>query len=445
MKITWKQSAKCASLLTAAAMLAACGSGGNKASPGASTPSSPGDASKAAVVDMSKPITFTFFNNASNEIFEQEIGARIKAKYPNVTIKTVGNGFTRSNMEKLLAAGEQIDLFWIGFQESIADMKELGLAMDLSELIKRDKYDLSRFDDSALQMVKDQSDKGEIFALPWQVGSAVLFYNTDLFNKFGVPYPKDGMTWSETIDLAKKVTRNDNGVQYCGLDIGLVRHFYQQYALSPFDPKTGKATYLSDPRWNRIMQFVKDLYSIPGNRPEKIAEDRAGFMQQKVVAMLPWSAYFQPFLGAADLNFNIAALPVFDDAKGQGVSPAASILMMNPKTKVKEEGWEILKFLASDEVEIGNSRIGFPPAIKLQAAKDQFGADLPGVEKLNMKAVFYNKFTAQPVIKGEYHSAAIKPYVPMIQNVGNDKSDINTALRDAQEAADKAIQELQSR
>ncbi|MFB9751941.1 hypothetical protein ACFFNY_10275 [Paenibacillus hodogayensis] len=40
-----------------------------------------------------------------------------------------------------------------------------------------------------------------------------------------------------------------------------------------------------------IKQFVKDLYSIPGNRPDKIAEDRAGFMQQKVVAMLPKSAY----------------------------------------------------------------------------------------------------------------------------------------------------------
>ncbi|MEF3302085.1 ABC transporter substrate-binding protein [Paenibacillus sp. GYB003] len=442
MKTTWIRFAKCASLLATAAAVGACGSGGNLPSPGGTAPAG---TSKAPVVDMSKPISLTFFNNASNEIFEQEIGARIKAKYPNVTIKTVGNGFTRSNMEKLLAAGEQIDLFWIGFQESIADMKELGLAMDLSEFIKRDGYDLSRFDDAALQMVRDQADKGEIYALPWQVGSAVLFYNVDLFNKFGVAYPKDGMTWSETIELAKKVTRSDNGVQYRGLDIGLVRHFYQQYALSPFDPKTGKATYLSDPRWNRIMQFVSDLYSIPGNRPDKIAEDRAGFMQQKVVAMLPWSAYFQPFLGAAGLNFNIAALPVFDDAKSQGVSPAASILMMNPKTKYKDEGWEILKFLASDEVEIANSRIGFPPAIKLQAAKDQFGADLPGVDKLNMKAVFHNKLTPQPVIKGEYHSAAIKPYVPMIQNVGSAKSDINTALREAQEAADKAIQELKSR
>ncbi|RKN70655.1 ABC transporter substrate-binding protein [Paenibacillus ginsengarvi] len=444
MKRTWKQAATCLTVLTAAALAGACGANGTgtKASQSGTEPV---QEAKAPAVDMTKPITLTFFNNASNEIFEQEIGARLKAKYPNVTIKTVGNGFTRSNMEKLLAAGEQIDLFWIGFQESIADMKELGLAMDLGELIKRDKYDLTRFDDSALQMVKDQADKGEIYALPWQVGSAVLFYNNDLFDKFGVAYPKDGMTWNETIELARKVTRSENGVQYRGLDIGLVRHFYQQYALSPYDPKTGKATYLSDPRWNKIMQFVKELYSIPGNRPDKIAEDRAGFMQQKVVAMLPWSAYFQPFLGATGLNFNIAALPVFDDAKGQGVSPAASILMMNPKTKYKDEGWEILKFLASDEVEIGNSRIGFPPAIKLQAAKDQFGADLPGFEKLNMKSVFYNKFTAQPVIKGEFHSAAIKPYVPMIQNVGGDKSDINTALREAQEAAEKAIEELKSR
>ncbi|GAA3406914.1 hypothetical protein ACFFNY_25205 [Paenibacillus hodogayensis] len=398
-------------------------------------------------VDMTQPITIKFFNNASNEIFEEEIGKRVRAKFPNIKIEPVGNGFTRTNMEKLVAAGEVPDLFWIGFQENISDIKQLGLSFDLAELIKRDKYDLNRFEDIALQMVKNQGDKGELFALPWQTASAVMFYNKDLFDKFAVPYPKDGMTWQEAIELGKKMSRTENGVEYKGFDPGRWSYYYQQYGVNMYDPVTGKATYMSDPKWRTIMQFFQDAYTSQGTIPAKIQENRNPFMVDKTVAMLPWAAYFQPFLAAKDtgLNFDMVSVPTPPDAKGQGISPAASILLISPLSKYKEQGWEILKFLASDEVETANSRIGFPPAIKLQAAKDQFGADLPGMQSLNMKAVFYNKPTVQPAVKGEYQSAAFQPFTQMMQDVGMGRKDINTALRDAQDVADKAIQEVKAR
>lgn len=424
---------KLVSLMTALSVMAGCGAESQK--PEAQEP--------IKQVDMSQPITLKFFNHASNEIFNEEIGKRLKEKFPNITIQTVGNGFSKAAVEKLLAAGEVPDLFWVGFQENIADMKDLGLAYDLTNFINKDKYDLNRFEDAALKMVKDQGSNGEIFALPWQTGASVMFYNKDLFDKFNVPYPKDGMTWQETLELAKKLTRTENGVQYRGFDPGIWRNYFQQYGISPYDSKTGKSNYTTDPKWKSTVQFLADAYSIPGNKPQTIKEDRNAFMVDKTVAMLPWAAYFQPFLQAKDLNFDIVSTPTPPDAKGAGVSPAAAILAISPSSKYKEQCWEILKFLTSDEVETANSRIGFPPAIKLQSAKDQFGLDLPGAQSLNMKAVFYNKLTPQPFTNGQFHLAALQPFAKIVKDAAAGTKDVNTLLREAQEAADKAIQEVQ--
>lgn len=35
-----------------------------------------------------------------------------------------------------------------------------------------------------------------------------LYYNKDLFDKFGVSYPKDGMTWDEVLELNRQLDKN---------------------------------------------------------------------------------------------------------------------------------------------------------------------------------------------------------------------------------------------
>jgi multiple sugar transport system substrate-binding protein len=57
---------------------------------------------------------------------------------------------------------------------------------------------------------------GGTYGMPVSTTSGALFHNKDLFDKFGVPYPKDGMTWDVLYELAKKMTRNEGGVQYKG-------------------------------------------------------------------------------------------------------------------------------------------------------------------------------------------------------------------------------------
>lgn len=54
-----------------------------------------------------------------------------------------------------------------------------------------------------------RTSNDELYMLPGQNNIQVLFYNKDLFDRFGVAYPRDGMTWGEMLDLSSRITRKE--------------------------------------------------------------------------------------------------------------------------------------------------------------------------------------------------------------------------------------------
>jgi multiple sugar transport system substrate-binding protein len=57
---------------------------------------------------------------------------------------------------------------------------------------------------------------GKLFALPTHQDVMITLYHKDLFDKFGIPYLKDGMTWDDLYAVSKRITRNEGGVNYVG-------------------------------------------------------------------------------------------------------------------------------------------------------------------------------------------------------------------------------------
>ncbi|MEF3304107.1 ABC transporter substrate-binding protein [Paenibacillus sp. GYB003] len=446
MKALYRKTGAMATLIALAAT-AGCGGGAGGNAAGGTAKDGGAKQAETAGVDMSKPVTLRFWANPGKAIFDQEVGNRIKQKYPNVTIELMdpGKKSLQDSLTELVTAGTAPDLIWLPNAAAVQTVKKLGLAYDMNEQIRKRKLDLTRFDAALLENVKNQGAGGEMYALPWQSGPAAMFYNKDIFDKFGVAYPKDGMTWPEALELGKTLTRMD-GIQYRGFDPGLYNHFQEEYGISAYDAKTGQAAFTTNPKWKTILEFLQQAYQIPGNYPAEktIGQDRSGFMKDKNVAMLPWAAYFQPFLEARKegLNFDIVSLPTWPDAKGQGSASVGASLAIAGTSKHKEEAFEIVSFLVSDEVETANSRIGFAPAINLPSAKEQFGKELAGMESIRVSSVFYNKITPLPIVDPLLESVAQKPFFgEAIQAVGKGRKDVNTALREAQEAANKAIAE----
>jgi multiple sugar transport system substrate-binding protein len=55
--------------------------------------------------------------------------------------------------------------------------------------------------------------KGELTCLPQNASSLVVYYNVDLFRKYGVPRPRAGWTWNEMLLAATALTRDARGNQ----------------------------------------------------------------------------------------------------------------------------------------------------------------------------------------------------------------------------------------
>jgi multiple sugar transport system substrate-binding protein len=57
---------------------------------------------------------------------------------------------------------------------------------------------------------------GKTYMTPTDVGSLVVFYNKDLFDKKGVPYPKKGWKWEDFQTAVQKLSFEENGTKYYG-------------------------------------------------------------------------------------------------------------------------------------------------------------------------------------------------------------------------------------
>ncbi|MDF2719878.1 MAG: transporter substrate-binding protein, partial [Paenibacillus sp.] len=199
------------------ALLAACGSNGSGGNGSEQTNGDKGEKND-------EPANLVFYSTAvwSQEAFNERFGDAIRKKFPNYTIQAIFNG-KGTTIEEVISSGVTIDIVWNDVNNTIPQLLNYGLQHDMSELIKLHNVPVQNLESTAVHAIRDMS-AGKMYALPIINNTAVLYYNKDLFDKFGVAYPVDGMTWDRAINLAKQLYRSDGGVQYYGMRGGIQPH-----------------------------------------------------------------------------------------------------------------------------------------------------------------------------------------------------------------------------
>lgn len=89
---------------------------------------------------------------------------------------------------------------------------------------------------------------------PVQNNIQVLFCNKEIFDKFVVDYPQDGMTWDEILSMGDKITRKDGDKLYFGFSNQGVTQVIKlnPISLTKVDPDTGKLLINQDPGYAPI-------------------------------------------------------------------------------------------------------------------------------------------------------------------------------------------------
>ncbi|GAA3408011.1 ABC transporter substrate-binding protein [Paenibacillus hodogayensis] len=412
------------------------------------------NASVGATKDAKEEITqeaieLTVYNqyvqNITDDEFELLIAKPVKAKYPNITMKLVRSS-TAGKLEDLVAAGTLPDMVFTE-DGGINNYEMLKIVDDLKPLAQSRGLDIGKFDPGAIQNLTSQTTAGQLFAIPFSLITPVLFYNKDIFDKFGAPYPKDNMLWEEAIDLARKVTRQDGGIQYKGLHPQNMQNVSSALAL-PFVDAGGKAQLVTD-GWKRGMEVYSTIMQIEGNKWPADVSDVAAFTVQRDTAML---ANYNARIGELDrlqkegngINWDMASMPTFKEAPGKNWPVIQHVLMISSTSKHKTEAFRVIELLTDAENQTRVAKRGRVPSLKDPKVKESFGTDLATLKGKNTNVILNvnpaNKRAFSPYNK--YVSAEIAKVVPLVVN---NKLDINSALRQAQDASDLAIKDAKSR
>jgi multiple sugar transport system substrate-binding protein len=317
------------------------------------------------------------------------------------------------------------------------------MQFDMTELVKKHNIDLNQYEPTSLAGMKQMSD-GKLYGLPISNVTLLLYYNKGVFDKFGVPYPKDGMTWDDTYALAKKLTRVDNGVQYQGLSFTQAHPIrMNSFSLPLVDPKTGKAGINTD-KWKKILQmsFIDPYLDLdPANR-QKAKINCSGALEgtQDLAMCVDLSSNPVTQVEAlSKISWDMVALPTFKELPGVGAQMYPTYFSITSMAKNKDAAMEVIKYLSTDAYQVEASKNGNMPGVKSEAARKVLGQNTPFKDK-NFQAVYFDK--AAPIApKNVYDYAIEKVYVKDITNLVQGKVDLNTFLRDAEERGNQFLKE----
>jgi multiple sugar transport system substrate-binding protein len=421
-------------LVLLGSLLSACAGQGDAT--GERTDSKSQNQSQASPPMPTEPVHLTFFMGGAitDEEFSTLIADPIANKYPNITVERV-----RGALEDMIASNSIPDVIGVSPWAWLTRLQALGLVSDLNPLIKKYNIDLAQFNPDIVKYLKALGPNGEMYALPHHINSYALYYNKDIFDKFGAQYPRNGMTWPQVIDLAAKVSRSDGGEQYKGLDINRIHNFGSPYSLPYVDVKTNKA-YIPD-KWKEIFDLAMRIYNIPGNKPKNSRQTQLviGDPNSKL-AMTP--GYTEAIYRLLDsqrktgMKWGVVQYPSFTDLPNTNKQLVVESFMF-PAGKNQEVAFRASLPLISDEVQLQNAKNAMVSALKDPKYTKEFGANIPELKDQDLSGLFLGKYAA-PAPVSKYDDIVTAELFTAIDNAING-TDINTALRAAKENADAKI------
>ncbi|MEA2007743.1 MAG: sugar ABC transporter substrate-binding protein, partial [Chloroflexota bacterium] len=199
---------------------------------------------------------------------------------------------------------------------------------------------------------------GEIMCIPQNISSLVVYYNQDLFDAAGIPYPADDWDWNDFVETAITLTQdfdNDGVIDQYGLGVK-----NSLYRLAPFvwqnaapivnDVKNPTRLTLTRPPSLEALQWFVDLRQVHGvipNRVEETAMDSETRFVAGITAMYLNSRRGTPAYREIEaFTWDVAPLPRNKVSAGVLHSDA---YCLSRAAKSKEAAWVFIEYANSVE------------------------------------------------------------------------------------------------
>jgi multiple sugar transport system substrate-binding protein len=249
-----------------------------------------------------------------------------QAKNPNVKFESVDLGsqdYQQMIATQLAGGSKDIDIVTVKDVPNYTNLVRAGSILDLSGFMTEQKIDPASFGG----LVDELKIDGKIYALPFRSDFWVVYYNKDIFDKAGVTYPTNDMTWAQFDQIATKLA----GGMGANKTYGALFHTWRSTVQLP-GILDGKQT-LAGPDY----AFLKPWYE------RALALQKAGVVPSYASLKTSNTHYSALFF-----NGTIGMLPMGTWFVGTQIAKVAS-------GESKSKNWGIVKFPHPDGVAAGTT------------------------------------------------------------------------------------------
>ncbi len=323
-----------------------------------------------------------------------------------------------------------------------------GVFMSLNPFIKDDRdFSLEDF----FQPIIDRfTVNGEVYAIPRDVAPfACVFYNKDLFDQAGLPYPTDDWTWDDLLRIAQALTKRDaNGrpTQYGFYGWAWQNFIYGNGGSLVDDVKAPTKSTLDDPKSVEGLQFFSDLINKYKVMPTPVALANLGMGVDLMFAsgrlgMFLSGIWETPGLRSKySFRWDVAMFPKNPEGIRQFGSGGTGYGILRT-SKYPREAWEVVKGLTSAEVQGELAERGLAqPSLRSVAMGEHWASNSlpPANKKMLNEAV--NHIVFDP-FHPRWREIEAKLILPEFDLVKSGKETAEEAARKLTPQVDQLLQE----
>lgn len=362
-------------------MLAGCG-GGSSSGGGDSTTAAPAETTTAAPVqaevkeatgeDVTLKVALWDYSNT--EYYKTMIDA-FQEKYPNITVEVVE--FTADEYDNVvvtqLSGKQDFDVVFTKGTPALSALIKQGHIYALDDLIAAD----ADFDPANYSGLVDQlSLDGHTYALPFRYDNNLIYYNKDLFDAAGVPYPEDGMTMAEYHELAAKMTSGEGNDKVYGAHVHTWPSNVYQY------PNRTEKFVFSDPTtYENLIPYYTEILAM---QDEGLVQDYgalkssnihySGVFYNQQVAMLQIGTWYINMLceNVKDFNWGVCSLPNNDGMANENSIGGVTPVSIGAYAKHPAEAWQFISYVCGEDSAKVLASCGIVPGYSSDAVGEIF-------------------------------------------------------------------------
>ena len=332
--------------------------------------------SETASSDGVTTITFASWDTSQNAYLYDVIAA-FEAQNPDIHVEVQDTPSAEyiTKLNTQLNGGSDVDVFLIKEADKAKTFYDRGQLTDLTPYIEAAGIDMADYNGTDANFTFD----GHTYGMPVRTDQYVLFYNKDIFDAAGVPYPDNDMTWTEFEELAAQLTSGEGSNKYYGA------HFHSWNAcVQNWGVQDGKHSIMSGeysffkPYYEMVLRMQEAGTCMDYGTIQGSGIHYADVFSQGHVAMLPMGSWFISTMiqrnqtGESDVNWGVAVIPHAEDVPNGYTVGASTPICINNASKNKDAAWKFVQFISGPEGAKIYANAGQTPALSSEETLELF-------------------------------------------------------------------------